>query len=1792
MNVQSAIILMSNGLEMSFVITPLILLQAVLLEIVSCFLSDSMEGGGCGNNFNGPCSIATTIHKILNKAGPSCYNIIIATTRSPFVALASSSSLLLQCLVDAGDRNPRRVTAATGVGNSDQLRLSSRRTGQLLWCVLLASDLAASIVLGKRFRLLLRSLCNYTFAEGRRNADAVSRSFPPGLLTSQPESSLHDEYGVPVGCLAVGVTPWGWENSRNNFDQIFSEWNNRVLGGELRTAEVIWMHSMREELGCRIRAEIRALDQCRSVNNVNNGERCRLATWNDIAWQIPWHDPHLTGGHVKVGRYFLLTLQEACDEPSSTRFSLPRPALLSRFFSMCLQRLSVESEASVVELILDTMCSVLQCVERQYAKRGGGAATNFEGLALPSLRGIVSLIENGFPLLLEESYKGTMYMSSIRYLRHGITFHMGNARLFLTMNGIKAVSKVMRSAHLNICHYFKGAIDNSKKVEVTPKMAAMKGKASDVDVLKESVAIMAECLLCLNMAWQCVDDGCHRMGSSSTPSHFLMNENEESSMISLMVLLAELLEIGSCTGSEEREEEELVSVLVKPVLQALAWMVSHKQILQFQTQTGSAATASKEGGGTGAVAVAGAVAGAGAGIIQIQMCIVYLLLDLACRGIHPTLCAEVLTGEVLSPPFPTLGLCGRGRALADNPLSRFIPGAMIRLLLTEGPNKFAQVLCMEESTGCPTKMLQTPTLWWNEECRKVLSEIINMAKSQQQFIIHNGVCGEMNLKDHVAVSEMYERQSGMPRPYIVPFYVSQLRVGAVRSHVGPESLTIEELGDEAAEFISECSVAFSNFASRQCLSNMESSFSGSTSMTTCRRSGSLVTTVSSPISSVREVTQLAIRMLKFLPHDRPVISQNLARALRGVINPLLDAGIAIVALVHQNNCDRGGAFDGDYHRKTGGALSVGSVGLLPEDRKMKCSDIVILSAKLPQLEELEIALEKLVECANLAIRSIEPRGELVAAVKAQHQEKYDRVEYLQWFDAVPVALNMADEVLRCLKQLGRMTCVVDWMKSINSVLRSTTKRVNDERPRGGQAIRGSWDVCGLGNLITTMIEFLSLDESAPVVHNSNKLAYSGVGVVAEEGLNLAIEILGRQAASKGSSQDDDDSLLLEPSVHVLLLTQCLQWSPDCISGDDSRTAAVTLPKTASRALQALVNSGNNAEMRTLSSLLTPGLVSVLQQSSETFLIVVSGSGGAVRSPHVVWTACMKQELHEFLLHLAASKYKTLLADKLQSFCFSNLREDPIIGGVNVQLILEWSNRHPTMANSTTTAIGVGSSHHSPPVCPHPTTATLAVQALCLPFPSNLIELVFNRLCDDIEVFMERQDEDTPHPTTQLLIKVKHMETCLRAVLGLAIGIDDGMQWLVTSENNKRRLWLLWELLPPSTEPSNLGEMESQVHRSIIQLAHAMADYEDSRDGYYSGKGMHLLVSSGIACPLLCLSSHLLRFGGVEGRNLVFSVFKVMSGMTRASERFATHLVTAGAIPWIICCLSTSSIPMVTRRECAILLSTLIRGDQVKDKKEGRPRGEVGVERVFPVPLVAHLEADQLGTSMLKLLDNNITAPTLMWDVSCRDKLNEMCYRLWTSWRPKLMSPYFNFNTSHHHHCIAPTSARWTVDDLPDEYPVPGGAEREPCIAGLYFRVLCRQPGFKLEETHVLAFLVAGSRELGSLGLPAHRRLVADLMKSLFCALSTLPPERLAVISRVGGEKLWPSVFNLIYHEAADSMLILSGIQIACFLLAVPGYECPWNEVSWWKWGRTLWTLHSPHLTMTIYHLAGWCSNTV
>lgn len=51
------------------------------------------------------------------------------------------------------------------------------------------------------------------------------------------------------------------------------------------------------------------------------------------------------------------------------------------------------------------------------------------------------------------------------------------------------------------------------------------------------------------------------------------------------------------------------------------------------------------------------------------------------------------------------------------------------------------------------------------------------------------------------------------------------------------------------------------------------------------------------------------------------------------------------------------------------------------------------------------------------------------------------------------------------------------------------------------------------------------------------------------------------------------------------------------------------------------------------------------------------------------------------------------------------------------------------------------------------------------------------------------------------------------------------------------------------------------------------------------------------------------------------------------------------------------------------------------------------------------------------------------------------------------------------------SLRWTPTLLPEELLLPDEYTAEPCVAGLYFKVYAKEPGFVLERDMVEGFLV-------------------------------------------------------------------------------------------------------------------------
>lgn len=92
----------------------------------------------------------------------------------------------------------------------------------------------------------------------------------------------------------------------------------------------------------------------------------------------------------------------------------------------------------------------------------------------------------------------------------------------------------------------------------------------------------------------------------------------------------------------------------------------------------------------------------------------------------------------------------------------------------------------------------------------------------------------------------------------------------------------------------------------------------------------------------------------------------------------------------------------------------------------------------------------------------------------------------------------------------------------------------------------------------------------------------------------------------------------------------------------------------------------------------------------------------------------------------------------------------------------------------------------------------------------------------------------------------------------------------------------------------------------------------------------------------------------------------------------------------------------------------------------------------------------------------MACPVLVWDLSCRDRLSALAWEHWDQWKGRTR---------------VGVSLRWMPTMLPEELLLPDEFATEPCVAGLYFKLFAKEPGFLLEKEMVEGFLVC-SVEVG------------------------------------------------------------------------------------------------------------------
>lgn len=89
------------------------------------------------------------------------------------------------------------------------------------------------------------------------------------------------------------------------------------------------------------------------------------------------------------------------------------------------------------------------------------------------------------------------------------------------------------------------------------------------------------------------------------------------------------------------------------------------------------------------------------------------------------------------------------------------------------------------------------------------------------------------------------------------------------------------------------------------------------------------------------------------------------------------------------------------------------------------------------------------------------------------------------------------------------------------------------------------------------------------------------------------------------------------------------------------------------------------------------------------------------------------------------------------------------------------------------------------------------------------------------------------------------------------------------------------------------------------------------------------------------------------------------------------------------------------------------------------------------------------------MDGDITCPILVWDEACRDRLSALTWEHWDEWKARSK---------------VGASLRWVPTMLAEELLLPEEYATEPCVAGVYFRIFAKDPGFVLDKDMVEDFL--------------------------------------------------------------------------------------------------------------------------
>ncbi|KAG5179692.1 hypothetical protein JKP88DRAFT_325533 [Tribonema minus] len=704
----------------------------------------------------------------------------------------------------------------------------------------------------------------------------------------------------------------------------------------------------------------------------------------------------------------------------------------------------------------------------------------------------------------------------------------------------------------------------------------------------------------------------------------------------------------------------------------------------------------------------------------------------------------------------------------------------------------------------------------------------------------------------------------------------------------------------------------------------------------------------------------------------------------------------------------------------------------------------------------------------------------------------------------------------------------------------------------GDASRASpAEMSGLAGLLGNLVQCLDDFGKYPVL-----------AMEAIEGIALATE--GFAGESEGHLE-----LLYRSQVLGPLLVHCLRGG---YGGD-----APQLCGGAARALANLSRRGHPGITAALTAVLTPGVLAVLQQSDSLFLELLQKP--VLEAPALIWNEAMRKELLEFLEGTQRS------ARELEEFSFAALAGEVCVRDVYVRVLVEAAEQQrssgeyavptaclveATDALSAAAPLPPRLQRHSyfnilqPPDPPPPHSLQRAPPCRCLveatdalsaaaPLPPRLFEACLARLQ---EVAQRLVQPGSGGGADAVAVRGgKELSILLRAVLGLAAGGDQLPDLLV---RHGASLWLLWQGLPPTTPPAALKQHATDVHRTTLQLIRALLGC--GRAGRYCAAAAQLikallgcgradaverLVASGVACPLVRLSAHLLDTGSAAyaamasagGESLGDAALYLMAelsadaalgdaalylmGELSADAAFRRHLLSCGAAPLLLSRAACREVGRDCRLRCARVLHKMCRAETPESTNadpESVALAVKALQRLLPDPLLQHIREDSSGRTSVALLESVMVSPLLVWDEACRQALVDITWAHWTNAQDGWM-----------HQLTRDCCLLWSRKYLAEHHLVHSSYKDEPCMdlsptERLYYRLYNLEPGHHLGLARVEALLRQSLAALHKHAvLPEHQ---AELVQALYHGMSSVAKD-IAGLTR-GAKEFWPLLYASVW----------------------------------------------------------------